>query len=144
MDGLEQRRSGRTPLLREGADRAVAAARPPTASVTGRDTTEAASTRGSADASTLGAGTSAVEESMQKRVCCVCMAKPLQVVLIPCGHACLCRKCSRKVDSCPLCRLEIQATQVKREESGAEPRASARIRPRAPRSTLPHAQRFYF
>ena len=95
-------RTRRAPLLREGADRVVAAARPPT--------TRETESPSSADVSCTGAGTS-VETSLQRRTCCVCLSKPLQVVLIPCGHACLCRKCSRKLDKCPLCRLDIQATQ---------------------------------
>ena len=96
-------RTRRAPLLREGADRVVAAARPPT--------TRETESPSSADVSCTGAGTS-VETSLQRRTCCVCLSKPLQVVLIPCGHACLCRKCSRQLDKCPLCRLDIQATQV--------------------------------
>ena len=96
-------RTRRAPLLREGADRVVAAARPPT--------TRETESPSSADVSCTGAGTS-VEPSLQRRTCCVCLSKPLQVVLIPCGHACLCRRCSRKLDKCPLCRLDIQATQV--------------------------------
>lgn len=101
-DVEERRRSGRTPLLREEADRAVAAARPPS---TCRPTVESTS-----DASCTGPG-SGETASLQRRTCCVCLVKPLQVVLIPCGHACVCRKCSRRLDTCPLCRLEIQATQ---------------------------------
>lgn len=106
-DWDHERSSGerRAPLLREGADRAAAAARPP-ASTLGRESTEPPS----ADNSLTHVGTGA-EPSMQRRTCCVCLSKPLQVVLIPCGHACLCRRCSRKLDTCPLCRLHIQATQ---------------------------------
>ena len=83
----------------------AAAARPPTE--TCRPTGEMPS---STDVSCVGAGTGA-DTSLQRRTCCVCLSKPLQVVLIPCGHACLCRRCSRKLDKCPLCRLDIQATQ---------------------------------
>lgn len=90
----------RSPLLREGADVAAEAARPPT---------ECPS---STDASCTGLGrASEAGHSLQGRQCCVCLAKPLQVVLIPCGHACCCRRCSRQLDKCPLCRLDIRATQ---------------------------------
>ena len=97
----------RDPLLREAGARVAAAARPP-ASTLGRESTEPPSENNSL----AGTGTSAMEAAdAARRVCCVCLAKPLQVVLIPCGHACLCRRCSRKLDTCPLCRLQIQATQ---------------------------------
>jgi hypothetical protein len=93
----------RHPLLREASERAAAAARPPTI----RGTADYPS---STDVSCTGVGTSETG-SLQRRTCCVCLAKPLQVVLIPCGHACVCRRCSRKLEKCPLCRLDIQATQ---------------------------------
>lgn len=103
MDGETESRAQRhrAPLLREVPDRAAAAARPPTV----RGDTEATTS-----SSLTGAGTGA-DNSLQRRTCCVCLSKPLQVVLIPCGHACVCRKCSRMLDTCPLCRLDIQATQ---------------------------------
>jgi hypothetical protein len=92
----------RHPLLREASERAAAAARPPTIRGTTENYTE--------DVSCTGAGSSEAA-SLQRRTCCVCLAKPLQVVLIPCGHACVCRRCSRKLETCPLCRNDIQATQ---------------------------------
>jgi hypothetical protein len=86
----------RTPLMRENTDNIVAAAQPPTP----RGTTGGEST-------VISEGGAPTEP----RTCCVCMVKPIQVVVIPCGHACMCRKCSFQVSKCPVCRLDIQAQQ---------------------------------
>jgi len=48
--------------------------------------------------------------------CKVCMDTPIQTVLLPCGHACLCYDCSIRVQyaafgasgCCPICRRRIQ------------------------------------
>ena len=97
-DAQTARAAARSPLVREQADHVAAAASPPTP-------------RGSNMASTDGSSAGGDEETVVQRLCCVCMDKKIQVVVIPCGHACMCRKCSFRVDNCPVCRLDIQAQQ---------------------------------
>lgn len=89
-------RTNNDPLLREAPERAAQAAVNPV------------SARGTTTTNTLNSDEAASEPI---RRCVVCLSKPPQVVMIPCGHACTCRKCSRQLDKCPLCRLDIQACQ---------------------------------
>eukprot|EP01026_Neomeris_dumetosa_P051700 TRINITY_DN4551_c0_g1_i1.p3 TRINITY_DN4551_c0_g1~~TRINITY_DN4551_c0_g1_i1.p3 ORF type:complete len:206 (-),score=33.46 TRINITY_DN4551_c0_g1_i1:675-1292(-) len=43
--------------------------------------------------------------------CLLCFERPVQVALVPCGHSNLCRKCSRKLTTCPFCRKQITRRQ---------------------------------
>lgn len=42
------------------------------------------------------------------QICLVCQDAPREVVLLFCGHFCVCQACSRKInDKCPVCRSEV-------------------------------------
>jgi hypothetical protein len=39
--------------------------------------------------------------------CVVCLEEPKTLVMVPCGHYCLCAACKKKIPKCPLCRTDI-------------------------------------
>ena len=41
--------------------------------------------------------------------CMICMDRPKNTVLVPCGH-CLCSSCVLRVERCPMCRAQIERT----------------------------------
>eukprot|EP00743_Colponemidia_sp_Colp-15_P010037 GILK01011018.1.p1 GENE.GILK01011018.1~~GILK01011018.1.p1 ORF type:complete len:881 (+),score=145.71 GILK01011018.1:35-2677(+) len=44
-------------------------------------------------------------------VCSICMSKAISIVLVPCGHACMCDGCASLLDDCPICRTAILLKQ---------------------------------
>lgn len=47
-----------------------------------------------------------------QKMCTACYVQCVNVVIIPCGHACLCMRCARRVNICPMCRGPIRRLQV--------------------------------
>ncbi|XP_072943357.1 mitochondrial E3 ubiquitin protein ligase 1 [Epargyreus clarus] len=44
----------------------------------------------------------------EAQLCVVCAENPKEVILLPCGHVCLCEDCSDHIsDKCPICRKDI-------------------------------------
>ncbi|KAG6448698.1 mitochondrial E3 ubiquitin protein ligase 1 [Manduca sexta] len=44
------------------------------------------------------------------QLCVVCTENPKEVILLPCGHVCLCEDCSDNIaDTCPICRERIES-----------------------------------
>lgn len=48
------------------------------------------------------------EEKTDKQ-CLMCCNEDIQVVFLPCGHACACRVCGYGQEKCPMCRNPIQS-----------------------------------
>ena len=42
--------------------------------------------------------------------CKICLDKPVQTVLKPCGHSLMCVACAQSVKQCPICRQKIEET----------------------------------
>ncbi|XP_009887582.1 PREDICTED: E3 ubiquitin-protein ligase XIAP [Charadrius vociferus] len=47
----------------------------------------------------------------EEKLCKICMAKDISVVLIPCGHLVACKECAEALHECPLCRANIMKRQ---------------------------------
>ena len=46
------------------------------------------------------------EEPLSER-CCVCLSRARTHAFAPCFHMCVCRRCSVRVASCPICREDV-------------------------------------
>lgn len=45
----------------------------------------------------------------EDQLCVVCRTNPREIILLPCGHVCLCEDCSDGIQSdCPVCRGPIE------------------------------------
>jgi E3 ubiquitin-protein ligase MUL1 len=52
-------------------------------------------------------------EQPEMQVCVVCCQNHRGIILLPCGHVCLCEDCSERItDLCPVCRAEIETKAV--------------------------------
>lgn len=52
-----------------------------------------------------------VSMSRSNLECKVCMARMLDTVFCPCGHAVCCRSCALRCKSCPICRAHVHLLQ---------------------------------
>lgn len=47
------------------------------------------------------------------QICIICLSNPREVILLDCGHVCLCADCVSKVDgTCPVCRSHFTSTHA--------------------------------
>lgn len=60
--------------------------------------------------------------------CIVCQNQPLNCVLLPCRHTCVCRMCFEKLDRCPMCRSHIESFFILTKEDDI-PAASVPVEP---------------
>lgn len=43
-------------------------------------------------------------EISEENICKVCFENQIDTVIVPCGHICICSKCSKDIGTCPICR----------------------------------------
>lgn len=54
-----------------------------------------------------------IHDTYESELCAICFDAPANVIIIPCGHKCICITCvekmirSTEVDKCPLCRKDV-------------------------------------
>ena len=51
-------------------------------------------------------------EDRQIPKCSICLENNCSIVLIPCGHACVCHSCCSPLTNCPICRREVSSRQT--------------------------------
>lgn len=49
-------------------------------------------------------------DSSSESLCRVCYDRPINVVLVPCGHFDVCASCAERCKDCPICRRPIRGT----------------------------------
>ena len=49
--------------------------------------------------------------SAEEQTCAICLDRPPNVTIVPCGHKMTCEECAERVRECPSCRRPIQLRQ---------------------------------
>jgi len=49
-----------------------------------------------------------LEDIPEAEACKVCMDRVINCVLLPCGHMCVCKKCTVQLALCPMCRASVK------------------------------------
>lgn len=53
------------------------------------------------------------DANSDNQICVVCRSNPIEIILLPCGHVCLCEDCSVDIQgNCPVCRSRIEKKSV--------------------------------
>ena len=59
---------------------------------------------------------SQISERDLENLCTICYQNPTQVIIVPCGHKCLCLACYQRekenLEKCPICNKEIKAIDL--------------------------------
>lgn len=51
-----------------------------------------------------------IDNLSENELCVACKENPKEIIILPCGHVCLCEDCSDHIqDLCPVCRLTIES-----------------------------------
>lgn len=62
----------------------------------------------------LGVDAQALKEENEKlremQTCKICMERPVNTTLLPCGHLICCDMCAARLNRCPICRKRIKGT----------------------------------
>jgi len=57
-----------------------------------------------------------IAEKHLEHLCAICYKNPIQVILSPCGHRCLCSECYKRekdnLEKCPICNKEIKSIDL--------------------------------
>ena len=66
---------------------------------------------------TEGIDINSIEQIYESEDCCICLEGECELVMVPCGHLCLCSVCSLqyKDNKCPMCRSVVMARIDKSE-----------------------------
>ena len=50
------------------------------------------------------------QKKRKREECSICLDGADLLVLVPCGHKCVCATCRARIKQCPICRKTIEST----------------------------------
>ena len=57
-----------------------------------------------------------LEKASRKRrreeECVACLERAREVAFVPCGHFCVCSKCGKRLEECPICRKSTRKQRI--------------------------------